>query len=816
MVLLLFLITADINKLVTDYEIGHQLFLQENYKDAGDYFKAMLGKYSGDEYEDEIRFRYAECLFNLGDYYNSKKYFELIQKKGNNIYLEPECLYAIGMIDILQNNFKEAEDILQQLLKNPAYQQEERANFALGVLYYFRGSYEEAREKLKDLSLLEAKFYYGKTLSRLGKLLPAITIFKEILDIAPNTPIAVLAEFSRAEALFFNKDFDGAKLKFHDFIVKYPKSSLNDYAHYFYAASLIHYGDYALAAEQLLPLTRHEDNLLAAHSGYFLGICRMSLGDGLGAVSSFQRVRANYPNTQISSYANLQLTNALLVAGDTLQALVSASQLATMFATGDLSSVGEYLTGMLYFHKKDYFQAANNFGLIMQYYPNSTLREPAAAMHLYCLNLLKQYDHGVTFGSRYLIDFPEDHSPWRGRMLYFLAEAYYFKDNFTEAEKYYLKTTQDFFGIEVTPYARIGLAYSIYNQDRHKEAHEILAKMGQTPFDDSSMVIAVYLGIGYTQYNQKNYVAALDTFEVVYNTYPKDSRCAVPALFFSGLCYYNLEYYMQAIESWEKLIGTFPLSNKSAEAAFRAGDTYFKAIEYEKARALFRWVVENHPLSSFARSSQQVIGQSYYNEQKFDDAIREFQKYLDLFPTSEEAGNARKSMEMCYYRKGVESIEEMKLFVEKFPQSELAADGQYQIANDYFDKKEFIKAIDEFLKVVVNFPGSSYAPDALLLAAESATNIENWSKTAELYRRYLDYFPEGSQRDAVYFNLGTAYYNQKMYGEALANFKVVVDSFPDSQYRENASHNSGICEKLLGEEGKTSGEIRTNEPGSQP
>src|SRR4030042_7094400 len=518
MLLMLFLIAADYNQLVTDYEIGHQLFLQENYQDAAKYFKAMRGKYSGDDYEDEIRFRLAECLFNLGDYYNAKKYFGYILKTGDNFYLEPECLYATGMIDILQNNFKDAEEILQKLLKNPAYQQEERANFALGVLYYFRGSYEEAREKLKDLSLLEAKFYLGKTLSRLGKLLPAITIFKEIIDVAPNTPIAVLAEFSRAEALFFNKDFDGAKLKFHDFITKYPKSSLNDYAHYFYATSLIHYGDYALAAEHLLPLTRHEDNLLAAHSGYFLGICRMNLGAGLGAVSSFQRVRANYPNTQISSYANLQLTNALLVSGDTLQALVSSSQLATMFATGELSSVGEYLTGMIYFHKNDYFQAANNFGLIMQYYPNSTLREPADAMHLYSLNLLRQYDHSVTFGSRYLNDFPDDHSPWRGRLLYFLAEAYYFKDNFTEAEKFYLKTIQDFFGIEVTPYARIGLAYSIYNQDRQKEAYEILTKMSQTPFEDSSMVVAIYLGVGYTQYNQNNFDAALDTFEVVYNT----------------------------------------------------------------------------------------------------------------------------------------------------------------------------------------------------------------------------------------------------------------------------------------------------------
>ncbi|MCX7996061.1 MAG: tetratricopeptide repeat protein, partial [candidate division WOR-3 bacterium] len=341
MSIIVFLFTlTDYNQLVTDYEIAHKLFLQENYGQALQYFIAILKKYGGTDFEDEIRFRIAECYFNIKEYDKAKEHFEIILKKKKYSYLEPECLYAIGIIDILQGNYREAEQILQRLLKNPAYKEEERANFALGVLYYFRGSYLEAKEKLEGLNLLEAKFYYGKALSRLGNPLEAIKSFKEILNEAPNTPIAVLAEFSRAEALFFNKDFDGARVKFRDFIAYYPKSPLCDYAHFFYAASLIHYRDYAGAAEHLIPLTRHKDNLLAAHAGYLLGICRMNLGDGLGAVSAFQRVRANYPATMISSYANLQLTKALLAFGDTIQALTSSAQLATMFATGELASIG--------------------------------------------------------------------------------------------------------------------------------------------------------------------------------------------------------------------------------------------------------------------------------------------------------------------------------------------------------------------------------------------------------------------------------------------------------------------------------------------
>ncbi|MGQ9701351.1 MAG: tetratricopeptide repeat protein [bacterium] len=802
---MLFLITlitlTDYKQLVTDYEIAHRLFLQENYADALKYFNVILKKYGGTEFEDEIRFRVAECYFNTKAYDQAKAHFETILKRKNLAYLEPECLYAIGMIDILQGNFKEAEQILQRLLKNPAYQQEDRANFALGVLYYFRGSYVEAKEKLEGLKLLEAKFYYGKALSRLGNPLEAIKVFKEILDQSPNTPIAVLAEFSRAEALFFNNDFDGAKVKFRDFIANYPKSPLIDYAHFFYAASLVHYGDFATAAEHLLPLTRHSDNLLAAHAGYFLGICRMNLDDGLGAVSAFQRVRANYPNTMISSYANLQLTKALLAYGDTLQALTSSSQLSTMFASGELASVGEYLTGMIYFQRKDYINAIKFFESLLSRYPNSALREPGATMLMYALCNLKNFDYAVTFGSKYIKDFPDEKNEWRGRTLYFLAEAYYYQNNFSEAEKAYLQVTKDYFGLEISPYARLGLAYALYNQDRPNEAENIFQSMSKVPYEDSLLVMAIYLGLGYAQFNQQNYMKSRETFEVLYNTFPKDERCAVPTLFYAGMSYYNLEYYANAIESWEKLISNFPMAKKSAEAGFRAGDTYFKALEYEKARSLFRWVVENHPNDDYARSSQLAIAQSYYNQKNYDEAIREFQKFLDLFPTAEEATAARKGMEMCYYQKGLESTDAMQYFVERFPQSELAADGQYQIAQKYFDDKKYNQAMDEFIKVVVNFPASSYSADALLLAAECAVNIEDWQKTVELYERYLSYFPKGKEKDAVYFNLGSSYFNLKEYGKALKNFQAVVDSFPSSQYLANARHNIDVCKKYLGEPG---------------
>ncbi len=800
-ILVLLLINIDYAKLAEEYEIGHNLFLQGSHHDAAEYFQSMLGRYGESQFEDEIRFRLGECYFGLGDYTKARKNFEIIVKNPSRSYLKPECLYAIGLINILQNNLVAAEDVLHQLLESPAYENEERVSLAIGVLYYFRQNYQAAKEKLAGNGLLEAKFYYAKSCARLGEPLAALSAFKEIVDQVPNTPIAALAEFSSAEALFFNQDFDGAKIKFQSFILKYANSPLYDYACYFLAACLLHTGEYALSAEYLFPLVHHPNNLLSAHASYFLGMAYLYQGDGASAINAFQRVRANHPNTQVSSYANLQLTYALISSGDTLQALVSAAQLASMYVSGELASVGEYLTGKIYFETGSFYDAAENFEAVVERYPNSSLREPAAAMLLYSLNNSMEFDRAVTFGSKYINDFSEEKNPWRGQVLYFLADAYYYSVNYAQAENAYLKVTRDFSGSEITPYAKLGLAFAKYHQERNEEALEILEGLSKVAFDDSSLTIAVYLGLGYVQYNLGQYLNALDAFEAVYNTYPNDQRSFVSGLFYAGLCYYKLEYYAQALEAWEKLINTYQLSEKSAEAGFRAGDTYFKALDYKKARALFRLVVETHPTSEYARLSQLAIAQSYYNEQNSDEAIREFQKFLDLFPASDEAVSARKGMEMSYYRLGLESTEAMRIFVERFPQSELGADGQYKIAYKSFETQDYQIALDEFVKVLVNYPNSSLAPDALLLAAESAVNLEDWKRASELYERYLIYFPKGSARDAVYFNLGTAYYHLKEYSKALGNFETVVDSFPNSSYLGNAQHNIETCRKLLGEEG---------------
>jgi tetratricopeptide (TPR) repeat protein len=324
---------------------------------------------------------------------------------------------------------------------------------------------------------------------------------------------------------------------------------------------------------------------------------------------------------------------------------------------------------------------------------------------------------------------------------------------------------------------------------------------------DTLFTISAYLGYGYSLFNQKEYLKALDVFEPLYKTFPDRKLAAVPAYFYAGYSYYQLGYYGQSVDAWGELINKFPADSvKTPEAAFRSGDTYFKALEYDKAIGVFNFVIERYPFCEFGPPSQALIAQCFYNRKQYLDAVREYQKFLDLYPSDAQAPGVRKSLETSYYLAGQEDSAVMEDFLRRFPQSELAAAGQYDKGKSLLDAaasaststSTYEEAISELQKIVVNFPGSPIAADAQILTAEAYSQMKRWPEAAQAYRKFLDYFPQHAQQAGAVFNLATAYFNNGDYKQSLRYFQSVVDSFPDTEFTESARKNVDITRKRLG------------------
>jgi len=772
---------------------------QRDYAKAGMDLNALVRDFGSSEFGDELRYALAETYFNLGQYDRATDLFRQLLENPHHSYIQPEAMYGTAISEMMRGNFTQAQLELEKLAKQQGYDADERTSFALGVLHYFLKDYEQASARLSGLDLPEANYYLGKVYSATGKPLPALLKFKAVTDAVPNTSLAVMAHFAAGQALFVNRDYDGAQAKFQFFVDNFAYSPLADYARYFLGCSQLAQKQYAAAIDNLTPLLRSSNNVLAAHATYFIGCADLALGQAQPAVERFQRVRANYARSRVTSYANLQLARAVLATADTAQALVATSQLATQFKTGDLSGIGNYMSGVIYYELGDYADATPQFEAVLVSHAATSLREPACAMLLLALNSERQYEKGVALGAKYVADYPSDTTEWRAKTLYFLADGFYYDHKYDEADDFYQQAYAHPAGSDIAVYARLGRYYSLYHLGRLDEAVRGFKSCLSARLSDTAFTISAYLGYGYSLFNQREYLKALDVFEPLYKTFPDRELAAVPAYFYAGYSYYQLGYYGQAVDAWGALINKFPADGaKAPEAAFRSGDTYFKALEYDKAIGMFNFVIERYPFSEFGPPSQALIAQCFYNQKRYLDAVREYQKFLDLYPSDAQVPSVRKSLETSYYLAGQEDSAAMEDFLRRFPQSELAATGFYDKGRSLYDAGSFEPAVAELQKVVVNFPGLPVAADAQLLTAEAYSGLKQWPAAAQAYQKFLDYFPQHEQRAGAVFNMATAYFNAGDYKQSLKYFQTVVDSFPQSEFTESARKNVEISRKRLG------------------
>jgi TolA-binding protein len=105
------------------------------------------------------------------------------------------------------------------------------------------------------------------------------------------------------------------------------------------------------------------------------------------------------------------------------------------------------------------------------------------------------------------------------------------------------------------------------------------------------------------------------------------------------------------------------------------------------------------------REGRLAIGESFYREGKYDDAAAEFEKLIATAPDSELGQRAFYNRGWCYAQKGQtdKTLADFNDFLKKFPESALAPDAQFWVADHYMKQKDYIKAQEQFQLLVKNY-----------------------------------------------------------------------------------------------------------------
>lgn len=110
-------------------------------------------------------------------------------------------------------------------------------------------------------------------------------------------------------------------------------------------------------------------------------------------------------------------------------------------------------------------------------------------------------------------------------------------------------------------------------------------------------------------------------------------------------------------------------------------------------------------------------------------------------PGGSDRDNYQIALELLRNERYEQSAVSFKEFLGAFPDSQLAANAQYWLAESYYASNEFEKALADFARVIDDYPQSTKVPDALLKMGYCNYSLQRWDDARQALSRVQSDYP---------------------------------------------------------------------------
>ena len=207
---------------------------------------------------------------------------------------------------------------------------------------------------------------------------------------------------------------------------------------------------------------------------------------------------------------------------------------------------------------------------------------------------------------------------------------------------------------------------------------------------------------------------------------------------------------------------------------FERGTESLNKKKWIVSREYFRQLVDGYPQSQYRADAKLGIGDTYLGERSAESfvlAANEFREFLNFYPTHRRADYAQYKLGMSHFYQmhGPErdqtetrdTIKELTTFVERYPNSDLAAEGkaqlraakdrlgqsEYRVGFFYFRSRWYPGAIDRFKSLLQSDPGFTRRDAVYYYLAESLMNIQRPAEALPYFERLLSEFEQSEFLD---------------------------------------------------------------------
>ncbi len=552
---------------------GEALYLKANTAIAGGSFEeamenfdraAQLGA-APPELKDEVRFQRAWLHYRNGNYTEALEGFMEIHGENPRSDRGTESLFWAAESQFQLDNVDRAAELFTQYLRDvPGGKHVDAAHYALGWSYFRQGNYSRAADEFRtflneyrtsgesehvpyrsDALLRLADSYYAlkrysdairtyrevadqagdyalyqiaQAFSNAGDAYEAVTAFRNLLELYPDSPWAEEARYNLGYTFFQSQDYDQAVAEYRRLIDDHPNDPLAAKAQYGIGDALFNAGRAADAVDAYRSvLEEYPNSAYVSDAAAGIQYALISMGDDSRAAAIIDDFIASHPNSPVADELRFRKAEVNYQSGRTAQALEDLQDFVSNSRNPQLLADAYFYLGAIYSDREQAEQAASHFRQVIDQFPESD-RFPDAARQLGRIYLDQERPRDALDVFRRLESSRRDDSRLLAEARYGQGMALIQLNRMEEAERLLLDASEAApEAVETLP-AMLGLARVYERSNRVREALGLYTRVVDRSSDEIGAEALYRLGaLHRTMGNHREAVDELGRLPVLYS-----------------------------------------------------------------------------------------------------------------------------------------------------------------------------------------------------------------------------------------------------------------------------------------------------------
>ncbi|MFA5725801.1 MAG: tetratricopeptide repeat protein [Candidatus Omnitrophota bacterium] len=563
-------------------------------------------------------------------------------------------------------------------------------------------------------------------------------------------------------------------------------------------------------------LNDYPDSLKVPEAQLLAGECYFQQNKFMEALTKFEALLKD-PKAKGIKDAVYYWTAEVHFKGDNFaQAVAYYKKIIQEFPNSSYVPIAYYSIGWCLFQEHKFQDALGYFQALAEKFPGEPQGKDAAFKMMECLYNLKDYPALKSKIAPLFGLFSED-SLRMSYLYFYLGEANYYLDNFSESIEAYSKSLASNPDEKMQELIKLDLAWAYLKLKRYKEAEDIFWSIKQKSLEERSRDI-LFLGkaILCMDTNRVNeakkiyeqllsgerdplilaqaYIGRADAF---YNLadYKEASRAYQEALSevdLQGLSsqivdklYYNLSWSLlkqgnpkAAVKEFQKVADTSNDLQLKVSALCQIGDIYQESGDYKKAQKSYQAVLEAYPDNSYSDYVRYQLGSAGFKDSDYKEAILSLEKFQDGFKESGLRSKALYLLGNCFYNLGdyAAARRSFKEVIRSSTQDiELIQKAEYGIADCFYQSGEEGEALKKFKVLRSKYPDSIFTPEIIWWLGRYYYQHSEPALAARYFLSLVQDFPKSDLLADAYYVLGLIFIDSGQPQKALRDLKKALD-----------------------------------------